>query len=88
MSLVTGLPRTATLQAATEAELLEIPKSAFIQLLGLRPDIPAKLAELAAQRAEQNAAMYEKLRSMPTTGLSSSLQRDSILQRFKRLLQR
>jgi len=88
MSLMTGLPRTASLLAADEVELLEIPKTAFIQLLGLRPDIPAKLAELAAQRAAQNAAMYEKLRSMPTTGLNASLQRDSILQRFKRLLQR
>ena len=88
MSLMTGLPRTATLQAADETELLEIPKSAFVQLLGLRPDIPAKLAELAAQRAGQNAAMYEKLRSMPVTGMTASLQRDSILQRFKRLLQR
>ncbi len=86
MSLVTGLPRTATLQAADEAELLEIPKAAFVQLLGLRPDIPAKLAELAAQRAAQNAAMYEKLRAMPASGLTASLQRDSILQRFKRLL--
>jgi small-conductance mechanosensitive channel/CRP-like cAMP-binding protein len=88
MSLITGLPRTATLHAAEEVELLEIPKSAFVQLLGLRHDIPAKLAELAAQRAAQNAAMYEKLRAMPATGLTASLQRDSILQRFKRLLQR
>ena len=88
MSLMTGLPRTATLQAADEVELLEIPKTAFVQLLGLRPDIPAQLAELAAQRAAQNAAMYEKLRAMPAMGLNASLQRDSILQRFKRLLLR
>jgi len=87
MSLVTGLPRTATLEAANEVDLLEIPKAAFIQLLGLRPDIPAKLAELTAQRAAQNSAMYEKLRAMPSTGLTASLQRDSILQRFKRLMQ-
>lgn len=65
---MTGLPRTATLQAADEVELLEIPKTAFVQLLGLRPDILAQLAELAAQRAAQNAAMYEKLRAMPAMG--------------------
>ncbi len=88
MSLMTGLPRTASLQAAEEVELLEIPKTAFVQLLGLRPDIPAKLAELTAQRAAQNAAMYEKLRAIPAAGLNASLQRDSILQRFKRLMQR
>jgi small-conductance mechanosensitive channel/CRP-like cAMP-binding protein len=88
MSLMTGLPRTATLQAANEVELLEIPKAAFVQLLGLRPDVPAKLAELAARRAAQNAAMYEKLKAMPATGLTASLQCDNILHRFKRMLQR
>lgn len=88
MSLVTGLPRTATLLAADEAVLLEIPKAAFVQLLGLRPDIPARIAELAAQRAAQNTAVYERLKSMPAAGFTVSLQRDSILQRFKRLLQR
>jgi len=86
MSLVTGLPRTATLQAAGEVEVLEIPKSSFVKLLSLRPDIPAKLAELVSQRAQNNAAVYEKLKAMPHAELTASLQRDSILQRFKRLL--
>jgi len=88
MSLITGLPRTATLQVTEEAELLEIPKAAFVQLLGLRADIPAKLAELAARRAAQNAAMYEKLKAMPVAELGDSLRHESILQRFRRLLQR
>ena len=88
MSLMTGLPRTASLLASDEVELLEIPKSAFVQLLGLRPDVPAKLAGLVAQRAAQNAATYEKLKAMPAAGLGDSLRRESILQRFKRLLQR
>ena len=88
MSLLTGLPRTATLAAAGEVSLLEIPRTAFVQLLGLRPDIPAKLAELAAQRATQNAAMYERLKAMPAAGLNATLQHDSILKRFKRLLER
>lgn len=88
MSLLTGLPRTATLTAMDEVDLLEIPRTAFVQLLGLRPDIPVKLADLAAQRAAQNAAMYEKLKAMPTSGLNATLQHDSILKRFKRLLER
>jgi len=88
MSLLTALPRTATLTAADEVSLLEIPRTAFVQLLGLRPDIPVKLAELAAQRAAQNAAMYEKLKAMPATGVNTTLQHDSILKRFRRLLER
>lgn len=86
MSLVSGLPRTATLQAVSEVELIEIPNAAFVQLLGVRPDIPAKLAELVAQRAAQNAATLEQLRALPRVGLKESLQRDSLLKRFRRLL--
>ncbi len=86
MSLMTGLPRTATLKAANEVEVLEISHAAFVQILGFRPEIPAKLAELVAQRAAQNATMYEKLKAIPKADLSTLLQRDSILQRFKRLL--
>jgi len=86
MSLMTGLPRTATIQAVDESELIEIPDAAFGRILGLRPDIPAKLAELMAQRVAQNAAMYEKLKSMPPSGVNASLRRETILMRFKRLL--
>jgi CRP-like cAMP-binding protein len=86
MSLVSGLPRTATLRAADEVEVLEIPNAAFVQLLGIRPDIPAKLAELVAQRAAQNAAMFEQLKAVPKACLHDSLQRDSILRRFMRML--
>jgi len=86
MSLVTGMPRTATLQAAEEIELLEIPKAAFVQLLGVRPDLPSKLADLVSQRVAQNAAMYAHLKAMPRVGLKESLQHDSILKRFKRML--
>lgn len=86
MSLVTGLPRTATLRAEGECELLEIPNAAFVLLLGVRPDIPARLAELVAQRAAQNAAMFEKLKAVPKVSLHESLQRDSILKRFMRML--
>jgi small-conductance mechanosensitive channel/CRP-like cAMP-binding protein len=86
MSLVTGLPRTATLVAADEVQLLEIPHEAFVRLLGVRDDIPDKLAELSAQRAAQNAAMFDQLKAMPRAGLKESLQRDSILKRFMRML--
>jgi CRP-like cAMP-binding protein len=86
MSLVSGLPRTATLCAAEEVELLEIPSAAFVQLLGIREDVPAKLAELVSQRAAQNAAMFEKLKAVPRSGFKESLQQDSLIKRFRRLL--
>jgi small-conductance mechanosensitive channel/CRP-like cAMP-binding protein len=88
MSLVTGMPRTATLTATGEVELLEVPKAAFVHLLELRPDIPVKLAALVAQRAAENAAMYVELKAMPKAGLMESLKQDTILQRFKRMLAR
>jgi small-conductance mechanosensitive channel/CRP-like cAMP-binding protein len=86
MSLVTGLPRTATLVAADEVQLLEMPRDAFVRLLAVRQDVPAKLAELSAQRAASNAAMFAQLKSVPRAGLKESLQRDSILTRFMRML--
>ena len=85
MSLVTGLPRTATLTAPSEVELLEISMEAFTRLLGLRPEIPEKLAALVADRAAQNAQNYEKLKAMGGAA-TNALKRDSLLQRFKRLL--
>jgi small-conductance mechanosensitive channel/CRP-like cAMP-binding protein len=85
MSLVTGLPRTATLTAPGEVELLEMAMGAFTCLLALRPEIPEKLAALVADRAAQNAQNYEKLKAM--NGASAhAFKRDSLLQRFKRLL--
>ena len=84
MSLVTGLPRTATLTAPGEVELLEISLEAFTRLLGLRPEIPEKLAALVADRAAQNAQNYERLKAIG--GSAVSLKREGILHRFKRLL--
>ncbi len=84
MSLVTGLPRTATLTAPEEVELLEISMEAFARLLALRPELPERLASLVADRAAQNAQNYERLKAVGATTLV--LKRDSLLQRFKRLL--
>ena len=85
MSLITGLPRAATLTASEEVELLEISPAAFTRLLGLRPEIPEKLAQLVADRAAQNAHNYARLKAMGDNG-ANALKRDSILLRFKRLL--
>ena len=86
MSLVTGLPRTATLMATDEVELLEISPAAFARLLALRPEIPERLAQFVAARATQNAQTYERLKSVQAGDLANALKRESLLQRFKRLL--
>ena len=68
-------------------ELLEISPDAFTRLLGLRPEIPEKLAQLVADRATQNAQSYERLKATGATAINP-LQRESLLRRFLHLLGR
>ena len=86
MSLVTGLPRTATITALNEVELLEISQAAFALLLALRPEIPERLAQFVAERAAQNTQTYERLKAVQAGDFATALKRESLLQRFKRLL--
>lgn len=87
MSLVTGLPRTATISAPEEVELLEISKEAFTKLLSIREDIPQVLAKLVADRAAQNAAALERLKALGAN-VAETLKRENILTRFLRMLGR
>ncbi len=62
MSLLTGAPRGATLTTAESCELLAFDRAAFVALLGLRPEVPERLAELAAQRQAANLAAADAAR--------------------------
>jgi small-conductance mechanosensitive channel/CRP-like cAMP-binding protein len=84
MSLLTGLPRSATMTAVTNCDLLEFDRAAFTQLLALREEIPRVLSDLAADRAAQNAASLERLKA--SGGPPVELARDGILRRLKRML--
>ncbi len=84
MSLLTGLPRSATITAATDCELLEFDRIAFAHLLSLREEIPRVLSDLAAARARQNAESLEKLRA--SGAVLPEMVSDSILHRLKRML--
>lgn len=84
MSLLTGLPRSATMTAVTNCELLEFDRCAFTHLLSLREEIPRVLSDLAAARAAQNAASLEKLRASAV--VPPELARDGIFHRLKRML--
>jgi small-conductance mechanosensitive channel/CRP-like cAMP-binding protein len=84
MSLLTGLPRSATMTAITDCELLEFDRGAFARLLSLREEIPRVLSDLAAARAAANAQSLEQLRASGVVG--PELARDGILHRLKRML--
>ncbi|UCD48649.1 MAG: mechanosensitive ion channel [Phycisphaerales bacterium] len=84
MSLLTGLPRSATMTATTDCELLEFDRRAFTRLLSLREEIPHVLSDLAAARAAENAESLEKLRASAV--VPPVLARDGILHRLKRML--
>jgi CRP-like cAMP-binding protein len=84
MSLLTGLPRSATMTALTNCELLEFDRDAFALLLSLREEIPQVLSDLAAARAAANAQSLEQLRASGVVGPEPP--RDGILRRLKRLL--
>ncbi len=84
MSLLTGLPRSATMTATTDCELLEFNRDAFARLLSLREEIPQMLSDLAAARAKENAESLEKLRASVTA--PTELASDGILHRLKRML--
>jgi small-conductance mechanosensitive channel/CRP-like cAMP-binding protein len=84
MSLLTGLPRSATMTATTDCELLEFNRDAFTRLLSLREEIPQVLSDLAAARAKENAESLEKLRA--SAAVPTELARDGILHRLKRML--
>ncbi len=84
MSLLTGLPRSATMTALTNCELLEFDRGAFAHLLSLREEIPRVLSDLAAARAAANAQSLEKLRASAV--VPPELARDGILHRLKRML--
>ncbi len=88
MSVITGLPRTATILAQEEVELIEISKDAFTKLLSLREDIPQVLARLVAERASQNAVALDRLKTMGATDVGETLKRENILKRFLKMLGR
>jgi small-conductance mechanosensitive channel/CRP-like cAMP-binding protein len=84
MSLLTGLPRSATMSATTDCELLEFDRNAFTCLLSVREEIPKALSDLAAGRTAENAEAMEKLRASGV--VQQEPVSDSILHRLKRML--
>lgn len=86
MSLVSGLPRTATITAPGEVELLEISRETFVRLLALRKEIPDILARVVAQRSLENLRALEQLKALHHVNIAETLKRENLLTRFLHLL--
>jgi len=78
MSLLTGLPRTATVTITTATKLLEISTPAFACLLALHPQIPEVLATFVSEREAANAADLENA--------AEACGRNTVLTKFLNLL--
>ncbi|AUX21839.1 uncharacterized protein SOCEGT47_023340 [Sorangium cellulosum] len=50
MSLMTGEPRSATIQAVSDCELVKVDKEAFHEILAAAPDVAEKITEVFAAR--------------------------------------
>ena len=88
MSALTGVPRSATLTVAESTELLEFGPEAFRALLALHPQIPERLADLAAERAAANRAALEEQAARAAHTGEVTLERKGILKRLLRLVGR
>ncbi len=88
MSTLTCLPRSATLTTTTGTELLEFGPEAFKALLELHPEIPDKLAELAAERTAENRVALEELARTMEDQEKVVLEKPGILGRLKKIMAR
>ena len=86
MSLLTGLPRTATIRAVEECELLEFNADAFTRLLAMKTEIPERLAALAAERAASLKTELERMQEKQGLQQAGSLAKNKLLERFLRML--
>ena len=60
MSLLTGQPRSATVEAVTDCEIVEIPKQGMNQLFERRPDLVDELAGIMAERRAADDLVQER----------------------------
>ncbi len=88
MSTLTGVLRSATIETAESAELLEFGPEAFKALLSLHAEIPERLSELAADRAAQNREALEELAKQRDDGEEVELEQKGILRRLLRIVGR
>jgi len=86
MSLLSGLPRTATVIVEEESELLEIAAEAFVELLGRNPGLKEDIASLVADRNRENLDHLRKLRDISALDIEAGADRKSVLDHLKKLV--
>jgi CRP-like cAMP-binding protein len=86
MSLFTGMPRTATVTAEEESELLEIGAAAFAEILSRNPDLAEAIAETVSRRNSNNLESLRKIKELSAGDVENSSSKKWVLEYLKRLV--
>ncbi|MEM9007714.1 MAG: cyclic nucleotide-binding domain-containing protein [Cyanobacteria bacterium P01_F01_bin.86] len=86
ISLMTGLPRTATIYTEQDVELLELSQDTFVNLLSLRSQIPEMLSDLVVERQKSDAEVLNRLQALSKTEIAATQKRENVLRRFSSIL--
>ena len=86
MSLFTGMPRTATVVVADEAELFEIRAGAFAALLARNPRLAEAVAEVVSGRNRANLETLRKVKDLAARDIEAGTDKTSILEYLKKLV--
>jgi CRP-like cAMP-binding protein len=71
IALLTGQPRSTTIRASTDVEVLEVTREGFVQLFKARPEAAPAIAEIAEARVAESRQRAAMVSSQMTTASSS-----------------
>jgi small-conductance mechanosensitive channel len=86
MSLFTGMPRTATVTAEEESELLEIGAEAFVALLARNPGLADAVAEMVSLRNQKNLESLRKIKELSAGDIEAGSNKKTVLEYLKKLI--
>jgi small-conductance mechanosensitive channel/CRP-like cAMP-binding protein len=86
MSLFTGMPRTATVVVAEEAELFEIRAGAFAALLARNPQLAEAVAGVVSGRNRANLETLRKVKDLAARDIEAGADKKSVLEYLKKLV--
>ena len=86
MSLFTGMPRTATVTAEEESELLEIDAGAFVTLLARNPGLADSVADLVSSRNQKNLESLRKIKELSAGDIEAGSNKKTVLEYLKKLI--
>jgi len=86
MSLLTGMPRTATGIVEEASALIEIRAEDFARLMERHPKVAERIAAMMSERNRENRAFLEKIRDVSPRDIEAGTSKRSILDRLKSLL--